>query len=706
MGLTSTQSYPFKLVADGVQLDLFKNEDVFLSDNVTGLFDLGVLPSDFTRQITVPGTKKNNAFFEHVYDISVYSPDLFATNQKVECYLDFDGIYLSQGYLQLNKVNVLANKFIDSYEISIYGAISSFAIDINRSFLTDLTSSLAQYNHTASITNITSSWENGLFNGTIVYPMAEYGQKLVYNALGNDFGIDDTSGSLTVQDYKPSIRVKAVWDAIFDTYGYTYSGSFMQEPFLNNVYMVLNNQLRYPIVNGASIEDFGTFKMAPISGATDTQLLLTPLALPWYSILSNPSSSLSNSLEYTLSANSRLRGEIKTEIKVVADTVFTGNAVPQFDLVIKTTGGTTVSTIPLTEFNNFFIRVRNANITQGLNTATQTYTLSQEFVSDFINTGTYKFYIQYSKLGTNGLLDVYLDPNGSLNSYLAVTKVMNAADGKIIDIGKNMPFGTNGIKQIDFIKGIQKKFNLIIYPSKTKRNEFIVETFNNWYKAGEIKNFDKYINLDKKLEIIPANNLAVNELNFGDTLDQDYVSQQFSKLANRPFGKQFYVDTQNYFSQGKFEVETTFASSPLVQLSGTGISGSSASPTTNNTVSVSDSTTNTDYLDCNGTLYQYQENTTECALLNQYGYPAINYGTPISVVVRYNRSGVCNGYTPQDILITIPYGSTVGTRTYLSSYYEDCGAGCSPQSETINCVVSVSGQTGITLNGSSPISAC
>ena len=83
MGVISTQGIQFQLVANGEILDLFEDEDIKLSDNVTGLFDLGVIPADFTRQITLPGTKKNNAFFEHVYDISVSNPDTFATNVKV-----------------------------------------------------------------------------------------------------------------------------------------------------------------------------------------------------------------------------------------------------------------------------------------------------------------------------------------------------------------------------------------------------------------------------------------------------------------------------------------------------------------------------------------------------------------------------------------------------------------------------------------------
>jgi len=143
-----------------------------------------------------------------------------------------------------------------------------------------------------------------------------------------------------------------------------------------------------------------------------------------------------------------------------------------------------------------------------------------------------------------------------------------------MDIPLNMPFGTNGIKQIDFLTSIQKKFNLVMYPSKTVRNEFIVEPFNQWYSKGRRWDFNKYANLDEKLEVIPANNLAVNELNFGDLLDQDYISQQFSKEANREFGKAYYTDTENFFSQGKFEVKTAVSSTQLLQISGTGVSGS------------------------------------------------------------------------------------------------------------------------------------
>jgi len=574
MAIVSTQGFIFKLVADGQILDLFADEEIKLSDNVTGLFDLGVLPSDFTRQITLPGTKKNNAFFEHVYDISVFNPDTFATNIKVPCYLDFDGLYLAQGYLQLNKVNVIANKFIDSYEVSIFGALSSFGKTISNTFLTQLTN-LSEYNHTSSFANISASWVGNLYNGDIVYPLAEYGSKLQYTSGDVFFGIDDNEGALGVQDFKPAIRMKAVWDKIFEYAGYTYSGSFFNEPFLDEVYLVCNRALKYPVYSGVDLEGFGVITTSPISASGATDLVVpqaTATQLPFYNVQLDPSNAIRDGINYDLPISSSLRGNLTLAVKLSGSL-----GGPQINLRILPTGSTgVISDTTLVNFNQFFANNTNAMFAEGASGQNKTYELSTQFNTAYIGPGTYRFMLywddQFAAPYNN--FTFTLDPDGKPKSKLQITKVVNAADNRVIDIATNMPYGTNGIKLIDFIRGVQKKFNLVIYPSKTKKNEFIVETFNNWYKDGEIKNFNKYINLNEKIEVIPANNLAVNELNFGDTLDQDYISQQFAKAANREFGKQYYVDQQNFFSQGKFEVKTTLASSPLILLTGTGLSGS------------------------------------------------------------------------------------------------------------------------------------
>jgi len=579
MGVLSTQGIQFQLVANGEILDLFKDEDILLSDNVTGLFDLGIIPADFTRQITLPGTKKNNAFFEHVYDISVYNPDTFATNIKVPAYLDFGGLYLSQGYLQLNKVNVFANKFIDSYEVTVYGAVSSFAREINRSYLTDLTT-LSAYNHTSSYTNISASWAGELFSGSIVYPLAEYGQRLEFTKGNlNQFGVDDIAGALSTQDFKPAIKAKIVLDAIFNEAGYSYSSSFIDNGGLDDIYLLCNRALRYPVYSDVNLETYGVIKVGAItgSGMTDVQLPAdTFVTLPWYNKLEDPQDFYNNGA-YRLEVSSSLRGILNLNINVSCSVnnmpgTFSQNGTWQYRL-IETGSSTEYSLNAIQSYIQFFDELQQSR-SGGINT---TYQLQTEFTTGEIPAGNYYFQIkQRPNVSTGTLPTVTMDPLGTSKSFLQVTKVNAAADGRVMNIPLNMPFGTSGIKKIDFITSIQKKFNLVIYPSKTQINTFIIEPFNQWYNKGRRWDFNKYINLNERLEVIPANNLAVNELNFGDTLDQDYISQQFSKAANREFGKTYYTDLENFFSQGKFEVKTSVASTQLLQVAGTGVSGSVA----------------------------------------------------------------------------------------------------------------------------------
>lgn len=577
MGVVSTQGLSFRLVAsnigfEDIALDLFKDEEIKVSDNITGLFDIGDLPSDFTRTITLPGTKKNNAFFEHVYDISVVNPFLFSTNRKVNAYFDFGGIYVTNGYLQLNKVNVIANKFIDSYEVTVYGSLSSFAREINRANITDL-NTLSQYDHTASFENITGSWDGALFDGDIVYPLADYGQAINYDYTPNSFGINTFSGSLGIQDFKPAIRVKAVWDAIFAEYGYSYESDFIDSGVWNDIYLFCDNNLKYPIYDGVNLEGYGQFKASPISGS-DTNLTMTNgvfLTLNYDNVEYNPQFAYENG-GWTLPDNRRqtmVKGSIKLNVNVSGS-----SGVPQFTLRADRGGGVYADR-ELEQINQFFRETRS----QISSTGDRDYVLEEKFNFNFLTSGssgnTYEFKLKYDNYN-GSTFTVINNPGENTDAYIAIDEVTNSSDYRIMKIAPNLPFGESGIKQIDFIKGLQKKFNLIIYPSKTKPNHFIVDTFNSWYKKGVVKSFNDFIDLNKKIEVIPANNLAVREVNFGDLLGRDYLAQQFEKEVNRDFGVINYIDNQNFFSQGKLDVKTTFSASPLRYLPGTGLSGSAA----------------------------------------------------------------------------------------------------------------------------------
>lgn len=716
MGVASTNIIAYKLVASGSILDLYDDEDILVSDNITGLFDVGVIPSDFSRTIMLPATKKNNAFFQHAYDISIVNPYLFATNVKVPAYLDMDGIYLANGYIQLNKVIVQEGLGVLSYEVSLYGTVSSFARDMNRTFLTDLTS-LRSLNHTASFNNITASWNNSLFNGDIVYPMAEYGQKLQYSPEEPYYGLDSPSGSISVQDFKPAIRVKKVWDAIFDEFGFTYSGSFMQSDFLNSVYMLCNNNLKYIQISGSyygtssiNLETYGLFRNAPFSGSGQTNVTMSvsgqDYPLNWANVQYNPQNNMSGDLVYTLPTNTRLKGNINLNFELKPNTA-TSIGYPQFNLLAINQSTAATTTIPLQIINNYMVDQYNYNLPYNKQ---EKFTLLSEFVSPFMDSGSYKFSLEtVSNLGGALQYSVVLDPNNEPKSYLEVTKLINAGEGKIVDIPTNMPYGTSGIKLIDFLKGMQKKFNLIIYPDKTTLNQFVVETFNRWYNSGEVRDFNRYINIKEPIEVIPANTLAVNELNFGDKLDTDYVSQQFAKAANREYGKSYYIDTNNFFSQGQFNVETTFASAPLLYLTGTGNSGSAVLDQ-NYQITATFTGGGQQNIICLGGSYTNTTNQITANLYDLSGNAITNYGSDIIVVVRMDFSPCYGGSFTQDLPITIPYGSNVGTTNFDEVAYVDCGQGsCQPETYNTNtaCIVAIYGGTGIgAVKSNSSIQSC
>jgi len=584
MSVFTTQGYKFRLVAgsgsyaDRTQLDLFADEQIKVSNNITDLFDIGAVPGTFTRTITLPGTKKNNRFFEQYYDISVYEPDLFSTNQKVEAYIDFDGMYLTSGYLQLQKVNVVENKFVDSYEVNLFGIVSNFSVDANRLFLTDL-DNLSTYNHTSSLANISASWQGNLFGGDIRYALTDSGTGIYY-AIDKDFlGIDDAEGALNVQQFKPAIKVKTVWDAIFNKLGFTYTSSFFDSELFDNMYMILNNNLKYPVYPNVQLENYGQFRVTNTTGSNQ-DILLTNNAYSGFPANSieydyNGVATLGSTLQINIPKASKLNARLNLVFAVSSSTSPAGSGIPAFYLEYENANTSTViNTQTLAIINNYLETVRLSR-TQ---TVAETFETALDFQIPFMPANTpINIKIKYIAQGVNNFT-VKLNPSTArVGSSLEVRSLNQGADFEVLDVPFNMPYGVSGIKLIDFVRGIQKKFNLIMYEDNQVPNQFKIETFNTWYKQGEYRNFNNYINLDEKVEFIPANTLSVNKLNFTDTQDNDFVSTVWQRTYNRTFGQAILIDTGSYFSEGEFKVGTTLAAGPLTSVPGAVFTGSYAS---------------------------------------------------------------------------------------------------------------------------------
>jgi len=560
-------NYFFRVIANDIELDTFQDEEVTISNNSTGLFDIDKLPSDFTRELTLPGSTKNNAFFQHAYDIDIDTPFLFQESQKVECYIDISGYLLVQGYLQLNSINVVNNK-VESYDISLFGSLSNFSRDLSQNFLTDI-GGLDVYNHTASYDAITGSWGGHLFDYDIVYPLVDYGRGYFYqsSAQPGQYGIDTRNGGLTTQDFKPAIRVKAVVDKMFEEFGYTYTSSFFDSSFFSNIYMICDRGKQYAEFDEIDLATYGKVKIAPTSGSSSDFVLNTSTytQLRFDTIDSDPSFVMDSGSVYQLAQKDVLSGNIKLQMTISGSA--TGSiGHPQLDIVMSSS--TDVEPIDIDEINKFL----RETYSQLQAIGEKSYTLEETWINTtptVIDAGNYEFAAKYSITGS-GDFDITIAKDGNTESYIEVERLEFAADWNIMQIPQNMPFGDSGITCLDFLKGLQKKYNLVITPSKTNVNQFEIETFNDWYKSGNVQDLTPFIKMDKPLNVIPANTLAVNELEFSDTLGKDFLAQNFNNTNQRIYGASIFKDTSNQFSQGKIDVMPIMSSSPLRYIDGTG----------------------------------------------------------------------------------------------------------------------------------------
>lgn len=662
--INQQNSYNYKIVANGIILDVYQDEVIKISNNIKELFDLGMLSAEYTNDIALPGTKVNNDFFKHYYDLSIENPDSYLTNKKINCWIELNGLYIIEGYIMLNYVSLI-NNFVESYNVTLYGSLSYFANLIKNKYLSDLTS-LSIYNHYLTSVNIAQSWSYRLFGGEIVYPLADYGQKIFYTSQIDGYGIDEQQGALSVQDFKPSIKVKTVFDAIFKEQGYSYESNFLENSgYLDNVYLLLNKEKRYPKFDDIELEDYGCIKIAPVKETLNQSLTYnTNFKLPYYSIeFDNNNKINKTSLVYTLNNHTKLRGEFNLNFKLTKTAA--GKGVPQFFLIIKN-NVRTYST-ELNSINNYFKSINESLISQNIDTPTQDYTLLCEFTTEYILSGDYEFYILYNYYGANNF-SIKLDSSTTPESYLKINKLINIADGKLVEIVNQFP----KMKQIDFIKSIQKKFNLIIYPSKTKLRHFIIETFNDWYKRNKVYDFNKIIDIGSTIKITPANNLAYKELYFGDKLDNDYISTQFKNINNREYGKESYIDDNNNYSNEVFDLTTDFAFSQLVDVQNVGVSGETE--LTTYYIDVIDSYSYTGAENCRGGNNIFNKITIN--LLSEFDLPYVYTGNDTNIGIKFKVTK--NYYDINDEPVNISVGYTTlnfeiinGKSTNIKNYFYD-----------------------------------
>lgn len=141
-------------------LDLYKDVPIPITYTITDIREPNKRQTPYSKTITIPGTKKNNRIFSHIWKIDAEST--FNPNLKKQCVVQQDGIEVLSGTIQLKRI--MPN---GDYEIVLYGHLSNLFYDMGESKLSDL--DFSEYSHPWTLDTITKSWDQSIIKrGAVV----------------------------------------------------------------------------------------------------------------------------------------------------------------------------------------------------------------------------------------------------------------------------------------------------------------------------------------------------------------------------------------------------------------------------------------------------------------------------------------------------------------------------------------------------------
>lgn len=505
-------------------LDLYTDAPIKINKSFAELQDIAKKNSDYSVSLQLPGTKKNNRFFETFYNVDM-NLVFFDVTKRVPCDILIEDQSYFRGYLKLNKINV-KNSAVE-YDVTLYSTVSDIFGKIGNNLMRDLNFNDAEFhfNHQFHWKNIIAQYQldPNIYNidtpQSYFYPIVHNG----YNYDGDDVvlsGITDnqtrlytTSGpiggyaseaawisaggqkwrinsplnGIVDNQLKPALSIYNLVKLMFKDYGYTINSKFFESPWFRNLNL------------------YGYFS----SSTTKFSYIWEPgdcLPLVGVDILID----LSDYRIYVVKAD--------TTTPVTCCETITG--VLRFDDEGYTYAYLDFEILP----GEYSIPIVG----------------SPGWIFDGVeeyNTSGYRY-------GTPSF-----DPATQAGEYIPII------DDEVVDFSLIVD---PKIKQIDFLSSIAKKFNLVFVPSSEVPNEIIIEPYDFYINSGDIHDWTEKLSYDQGFTVEPALNYIESTLLLTDLEDGDEGNKLFKDTFNRLYGEKIVYNATDFKSTNK-EIKTIFS---------------------------------------------------------------------------------------------------------------------------------------------------
>lgn len=587
------------------KLDLDSDINIGLQYSIADIRDISKRNAAYSKTIVLPGTKNNNYWLGNLFDVNADFTS-FNPNKKTDAKLLVNSETVIDGFLQLRKINKLAN--VDQsgnniqYEVVIYNNAVDLMTELGEKTIDVL--DLSEYGHTFSFDNVVDSWTHNYLDG-YVYPMYGY-----WDTAPNDYSVDN---------FWPSMFYWTLLDRTLQEAGFGWTGSLKtNEQFKKEIIAYVSdgrpkiseNERRRRLFNvgtGNATFSMGTFSggtddMDDISGATHTPLIdeTTPFydnddnwnttTYEWeldvngafsgewklsgtFSLKNNTGSTVSavypalggfssniRQIKYKLSAGVRILKNGTTNdipwdgfeeyVYIYQLIDFAGNPVRPDELGV---GETEIFSFNLNQILPTLQNTTNAQNALGIGDRIWLEIKIERMAgsSGFNNTtsGTY----------WDGDLEAIIKFNDtSFFKNEAISAELTQGD--LIDLAEYLP---DKIKQKDLITDLIKRYNLYISVDPDNDRLLIMDPRPDYYDSGETLDWTDKKDFSSEDNIELLSELQFKEMMFRWTQDEDEFNKGYEFATGDTFGQFKYI-FDNDFVKGEKEIKSPFSPTPVV----------------------------------------------------------------------------------------------------------------------------------------------
>ena len=510
--------------------------------------------SSFTKTIEVPFTENNNKIFTQIFNVNV--SEGFNPKKKSDCTITDGGVLISSGYIQVQSIDP-ANKV---YKCVFYGENKNLFDDIGDNYIYGNQDATKDVNIDKLIHNKYKADFDKAWTGVTDYNYGLFTTDTDVYTLNYLTAVGATAVGVEPFRWKPLVRSKAMFDAIFNKWGYTYESDFLTTDERFTEMFVLPSL--EPTPGGVILKYKQTDPPTPwtINRGVDEPLQLYVKDIdPWNNKYDFGTNRFTVPYTDTWRASFALTLNVRARVPFPATS--TGRtqrnaAIDKGEIGVKVyRRGILIDRI--------IIRTLSGEIRdtfggggggQGGGGGRTITSYGYVPIGGKYSIDGYQF---NNRFNAGDELEFFVNIFKSDFATYTVNGNFNFTDNKVDFVAllndaitTNLISLFNGIKQTDFIGDMFKMFNLYIMPDKLNPRKFLIEPRDDFYRKGTaINNLEWDVN---SAQISYLNDLASKKYIFTYTKGEDEFNKSFSQAnRDRVYGDAIIVIDNDFLSAEK-----------------------------------------------------------------------------------------------------------------------------------------------------------